>query len=282
MNGRWWKAPELVFLDRRMQRLPAGLFRLWFNLSCVASWSGGRLPGLDDVAFLLRTSRKSLERRLEALRAAGLIEGDGDALRLIPIGGRSDNDPEASEPLTAAERTRRWRERQARDATVTACNEGRDAPVTQCDAQDKEREKETEKNIETRDAEIFFSDFIGAYPEREGGTAIEPARRAFRDAVAAGHDPTEIIAGAKAYAASMRDKDRKFLLSASRWLAERRWQGLAPKAASPAGAPGVWVENGTPEWSAWTAFRGKTAPIDARGGWRFPSRLPPASLDRAA
>ncbi len=282
MNSRWWKCPELVFLDRRMQRLPAGLFRLWFNLHCVASWSGGKLPGLDDAAFLLRTSRKSLERRIEALRAAGLIEGDGDALRLIPLGGRNDNDVDASEPLTAAERTRRWRERQARnDASVTPCDEGRDASVTPCDALREEEEK-TEKKIDGREPNVFFSDFLGAYPEREGGTAIEPARKAFREAVASGHDPAAIIAGAKAYAASMAGKDKKFVVSASRWLTEKRWQGLAPKAASPAGAPGVWIENGSPEWAAWTSYRGKTPPLDTKGGWRFPSRFPPAALEQAA
>lgn len=42
----------------------------------------------------------------------------------------------------------------------------------------------------------------------------------------------------------------------------------------------VWVRYGSPEWNAWSAFyrttKGKTPPQDKRGGWRFPSRFPPA------
>ena len=40
---------------RRLQKLPAGLFRFWFNLRCIVSWSGGRFPAREDMAFLCGT-----------------------------------------------------------------------------------------------------------------------------------------------------------------------------------------------------------------------------------
>lgn len=43
----------------------------------------------------------------------------------------------------------------------------------------------------------------------------------------------------------------------------------------------VHVMSGTPEWEAWAAYEGKPRPLDAKGGWSFPSRLPP-STEKAA
>lgn len=42
----------------------------------------------------------------------------------------------------------------------------------------------------------------------------------------------------------------------------------------------VWISATSPEWREWSAFwkatKGRTPPQDRRGGWRFPSRIPPA------
>ena len=49
-------------------------------------------------------------------------------------------------------------------------------------------------------------------------------------------------------------------------------------ATSP--APSVWISASAPEWREWSAFwkatKGRTPPTDKRGGWRFPSKIPPA------
>jgi hypothetical protein len=41
----------------------------------------------------------------------------------------------------------------------------------------------------------------------------------------------------------------------------------------------VWIASGTPEWAAWSSFyratKGKTPPLDRRGGWWFSGRKPP-------
>jgi hypothetical protein len=59
-------------------------------------------------------------------------------------------------------------------------------------------------------------------------------------------------------------------------------RAFAAERAEPAPAPLVWVASGSPEWTAWAAYwratKGKTPPQDRDGGWRFPSRLPPAMI----
>jgi hypothetical protein len=44
----------------------------------------------------------------------------------------------------------------------------------------------------------------------------------------------------------------------------------------------VWISASAPEWRAWEtlwrATKGRTPPQDKRGGWRFPSRIPPAII----
>ncbi len=45
-------------------------------------------------------------------------------------------------------------------------------------------------------------------------------------------------------------------------------------------APSIWISATSPEWRAWATYwretKGKAPPQDKRGGWRFPSRFPPA------
>jgi hypothetical protein len=51
-------------------------------------------------------------------------------------------------------------------------------------------------------------------------------------------------------------------------------------AAIPASS--VWISASAPEWREWSAYwratKGRTPPQDKRGGWRFPSRIPPATM----
>jgi hypothetical protein len=52
-------------------------------------------------------------------------------------------------------------------------------------------------------------------------------------------------------------------------------RAFAAQRAAPVATGAVWLSSGSPEWRAWTAYRGRSPPIDKRGGWRFPSRWPP-------
>lgn len=59
---------------------------------------------------------------------------------------------------------------------------------------------------------------------------------------------------------------------------------IAERAPSTAtfGPPKVHVMSGTPEWDAWVAHEGRARPLDAKGGWSFPSKLPPSKQKDAA
>ena len=118
MSGLWFRVYDEALDDPRLQRLPASLFRAWFNLLCAASRNGGLFPDLPTLAFMLRTRPGALCRRLEALRAAGLVEEVGGELR--PVEWEKRQFVERSADPTAAERMRRFRERAAaRNGAVT-------------------------------------------------------------------------------------------------------------------------------------------------------------------
>ncbi len=279
----WFKIFDDSLDDPRLQRLAPATFRTWFNLLCVASRNGGSLPDLAALAWLLRCSRKPLARRLDELTAAGLLEEVDGGLRPVQWERRQTLREVGDDPLPGAERTRRWRER--RDVAVTP---PRDEEPSQGDAPEpgeKEQDPDSQSAPAAR-ASDRFAEFWRAFPKRGGGDdAMAPARAAFGRAVAKGADAAELVAAAKAYAAAVAGRERRFVASAPRWLSEERWRATAaarPPAEALAEPLGVWIKAGSPEWSAWSAHRGKSPPIDGRGGWRFPSQFPPAPLENAA
>jgi hypothetical protein len=130
-----------------------------------------------------------------------------------------------------------------------------------------------------------FERFMQAFPEREGGNERAAARTAWRGATARGADPEMIVTGALAYATATEGRPRRYIMSARRWLNESRWREVV--FAEIGGTPRlVWIDYGTPEWWAWSnhwrATKGKSPPIDAKGGWRFPSLNPPEPQPMAA
>jgi hypothetical protein len=72
MTG-WVKINDDVVFDSIMQALPAELFKAWFNLLCLASKHGGRLPDLKMVAFALRVDETAALEVLKNLRGLGLF-----------------------------------------------------------------------------------------------------------------------------------------------------------------------------------------------------------------
>jgi hypothetical protein len=219
--------------DPRLQRLPPATFKAWFGLKCVAARHDGALPDIKTLAFMLRSRLAVVERRLSALRAAGLIEERDGGLWI------TDDTPPPEPPPPR------------------------------------------------HDPDDGFAEFWDAFPKRDGDNPREPALIEFRKAVAAGADPKAIISGAKAYASATAGRERRYIASAARWLSEERWRQAAP--APPAHAPSVvtvWISATSPEWWAWSnhwrATKGKSPPVDAKGGWRFPSLNPPEPQPLAA
>jgi hypothetical protein len=282
MAGLWFRIYDEALDDPRLQRLAPATFRAWFNLLCVASKRGGALPPLAELAFMLRQRAGVLAKRLEALVEAGLLERAEDGgLRPIDWDKRQTIRETADEAMTGAERTRRWRERRdaARDEEVSQ----RDEAVTGDIDQDQDPEPQSAPAARESD---LFAEFWEAFPKRSGDNPEAPARSAWRKAVAGGADPSAIVAAAKAYAVETRHREPKFIASAARWLSEERWRTSTPtKAEAAASPPGVWIGLDKAGWSEWAAFwrstKGRSPPTDGRGGWRFPSPLPP-SLEAAA
>jgi hypothetical protein len=68
---------------------------------------------------------------------------------------------------------------------------------------------------------------------------------------------------------------------AGKWLECRVWEEfvVAPLARSER----VWLHERTAEWRAWqkhlVATTGRGTPMDSRGGWNFPSKLPPLEAE---
>jgi hypothetical protein len=66
---------------------------------------------------------------------------------------------------------------------------------------------------------------------------------------------------------------------AGKWLECRIWEETPPVAASANRPEQVYIREGTPEWRAWqrhlVATTGRGTPVNNRGGWYFPSKLPP-------
>ncbi len=152
----WFKIHDDALDDPRLQRLAPATFRAWFNLLCVASRNGGRLPELSALAWLLRCGRKPLARRLDELKAVGLIEDVDGGLRPVEWERRQSlRDNTGDDPQTGAERTRRWRER--RDAAVRPRDEDaspRDATVT--GDQDQEQESQSAPAARASDSSRNF------------------------------------------------------------------------------------------------------------------------------
>ncbi|CAJ0891038.1 hypothetical protein AMST5_04100 [freshwater sediment metagenome] len=301
MIAAWWKVSEAAFLDVRLERLSAPEFRHWFKLCCIASINGGALPEIEQIALMLGASVAMVEKRIERLVAAGLfVEGEG-GLEPAEVGPcpmarkGGETAPEPRGALSNAERQRAYRARKKAE-------EG-SAPVTERYEGITERygnplPKESELEIKTNPARIaregrddHFENFLAAFPDRGADNPRGPAFAAWRRAVSSGAEPEEIVRAAKAYRAAVGGRERRFICSAARWLSEGRWrgEGAAPGLSKPGAPPvssGLWIAADSPEGRAWAehwrATRGKSPPMDARGGWRFPSLVPPIEKEIAA
>lgn len=117
MSSHWWRAYDEAVDDPKLQMLPDRLFRAWFNLCCITSANGGTLPPADVIAFKLRITASKVERLIEELRAAVLIDTDESGSRPHNWNGRQFKS-DVTDP-TAPDRMRRHRNKK-RNGTVTS------------------------------------------------------------------------------------------------------------------------------------------------------------------
>jgi hypothetical protein len=127
---RWFRVYDDAVNDPKVQRLAPHLFKVWFNVLCLANKSGnGILPPVADIAFALRMSDCDAQSAVDELILVGLIDINADKT-LAPHNWKSRQAPSDK----SAERTKKWREgkkKKACDAsqtvTVTARDETSDA-----------------------------------------------------------------------------------------------------------------------------------------------------------
>jgi hypothetical protein len=76
----WWRAYDEAVDDPKLILLTDKQHRAWFNLCCITSQSGGKLPAIAVVAVKLRTSPDKARGIVAELVALGLIDGDGNGV----------------------------------------------------------------------------------------------------------------------------------------------------------------------------------------------------------
>jgi hypothetical protein len=72
--GPWWRAYSGDLDSYVLQTLPDAVFRVWFNLGCLASLNNGVLPDHYQIAYRLRIAPHDLGTAIDILIEAGLVE----------------------------------------------------------------------------------------------------------------------------------------------------------------------------------------------------------------
>lgn len=215
--SRWWRAYDEAVDDPKLCLLTDKQHRAWFNLCCITSQNGGKLPAMAAVAFKLRMTVDKARAIVAELVALGLVDLDPET------GGAAPHNWGARQYQsdTSTERVKRFRNG-GRNVSETV----NETTPEQKQITDTDQIKESRAVVPTRPDE--FEDFWKAYPKRDGANPKAPARKAFLAALKAGATAAEIIAGTQACAAKDRDKiGTPYIPQAVKWLRDRRWDDYA-------------------------------------------------------
>lgn len=74
--SRWWRAYDEAVDDPKLIALTDQQHRAWFNILCVCSTFGGRLPDVSILSVKLRMQQRKVVRLINELRSAGLLDED--------------------------------------------------------------------------------------------------------------------------------------------------------------------------------------------------------------
>ena len=126
-----------------------------------------------------------------------------------------------------------------------------------------------------------FTEFWQIYPRRIARLAAMKAYKRARKLA----DKDKIHGAAKRYADERNGKDPTFTAHAATWLNAGRWDDYTPeqKTTMPVDSHiGVYLSFSEREaWDDYGRRTGKSWPRDAKGGWWFPTRLPPDEWQKA-
>jgi hypothetical protein len=106
MTGRWWRAYDEAVDEPKLILLSDAQHRAWFNLLCLASANGGKLPELKIICVKLRMSSARAAKLVQNLIDAALLDRGGGKLVPHNWNGRQYKSD------VSTERVKRFRKRQ--------------------------------------------------------------------------------------------------------------------------------------------------------------------------
>ena len=252
--------------------------------SCAETNDVGRFDTTPRrVAAILAEPVEQIEAVFAAFAALGMIE----AGRVVAWTRRQ------FESDSSTERSRKHREAKRngellRGHVAEPAGDVLSAPLQRC-ATPPDPETETEVI-----PSLPFPPATGNEPQAGEGQfekfwqAMPSPNPAARTAAQAAFDRLTVVekglaaTAAGRYALAFAAKPTTHPISPARFLRDRCFAGYA-LASTPAGAATVFVKLDSPQWRAWSAYRGKPIPLNKDGsGWYFPTEWPPEAERGAA
>jgi hypothetical protein len=147
----WLRLWDKTLDSHKAQSLSGDSFKSWCNLLCLANRQEdrGTLPTMDAISFALRTRKDRVDKLIDELVDAGLIDRADGKLTM------HDWDEWQPEWDSSTERTREYRNRKRvgdhpKTSPSIVTENGSDVTVTSrdghCDAPDTDTDTDTEKN----------------------------------------------------------------------------------------------------------------------------------------
>lgn len=263
--SRWFRLHDCVLDDPKVQRLSPALFKTWINLLCLASRNDGVLPGISDIAFIIRMDEEAANSAVIALIDGGLLDMEG--------GGEISPHKWAERQFkgdSSTDRVKRFRERSMkRDETVSTSDVKRDETVSETAS-----DTDTEQN---RGRESALAGPLSPKPSVSGskkgsrvpiGFRPNPVDLAEANRLIGTRVEIEILKFRDYWGARAGKDGLKLDWDATwrNWARRASEAPLRPGAGHPAAgtykspvvdrlAGLVWVEEGSPDWLAWMRTR---------------------------
>lgn len=200
----WIKLYHEILDDPKMGRLRDSLWRRVIECFLMAGemQADGYLPALEDMAWRLHTNAEMLEAELSELARIGILDQRDGGWFVV-------NFEERQSAMSAAERAKRWRERQRKQDYYGEQTPGERKPNDSFAEEEKEKEVDTEEIARVTPSVESFCNHCGTPPpdlEKAPRTSwVDPGLKIIGTA---GGDPAE---AAKLVQATLQYMDRKEL-----------------------------------------------------------------------
>jgi len=110
----WFRFYHEVLDDPKVQKLPGDVFKFWVNCLCLAKRNNGKIPDLESVSFAFRQPKNEVEKLMQIMVDAGLID---DKQSGVEPHNWKKRQPKSD---SSTERVKQYRKRQCNvSATVT-------------------------------------------------------------------------------------------------------------------------------------------------------------------